>query len=145
MEFKDTYASPRHLAFERGLAQMSRGRLSREAKALIDDARNAGVLFDNETNAPAAFDPEQGPPMPVVREEVPDHLRDGHNYARIPGKGYVREPIVLYGVDVEGHKIAFTNCARCKQFSAHCECKDGILHPSYVTHVTHTEPWTSDR
>lgn len=145
MGFNDTYASPRHLAFERGLAQMSRGRLSREAKALIDEARKAGVTFTSETGARAVFDPEQGPPAPVEREEVPEALRDGFTYAKMVPAGYVREPIVLYGVDEEGHKIAFTNCARCKQFSAHCECKEGIKHPSYVTHVTHTEPWTTDR
>lgn len=145
MEFKDTYASPRHLAVERGLAKMARGRLSGAAKELIEQARKAGVTFESETGARAAFDPEVGPPAPVVREEVPEALRDGFNYARVPSPGYVREPVVLYGVDDEGHRIAFTNCARCKQFSAHCECKEGIQHPSYVTHVTHTEPWTNDR
>ena len=144
MKFSDTYPSPRALAIEHGLAVPGRGRLRREAKALVEEAIKAGVTFTDQASGPSKpFDPEEGPPRPVESEEVPEALRDGVHYARLPSAGNVREPLSFSGKTEEGFTVGWDRCHRCAQFSAHCECKEGVKPPVLVTHVT-SKAWTND-
>lgn len=142
MKFKESYSSPRALAIEAGLAKPSRGRLSSEAKALIDEARSAGVMFESEVYSGSTFNPEDGPPAPVEREEVPDELRDGFNYARLPSPGWIKEPLTFQGRDSDGHLVQWYTCHKCSMFSAHCTCE--TVHPPVpVTDIT-SVPFDND-
>jgi hypothetical protein len=140
MKFSKTYPSPRALAIEAGLAVPGRGRLRREAIALVDEARRAGVTFESEIVAPPVLDEDLAPEEP---EGIPDELRNGFHYARLPGAGNTKEALTFTGETVEGFKVSWSTCHRCSQFSAHCECTQDPQPPIPVTHVT-SKPWTND-
>jgi len=130
--FKTSYPSPRALAIEHNLAVPGRGRLRREATALVDQARLAGVTFESET----VEAPVEGPPRPPEPEAIPDSLRDGVHYARLPHPGYVREPTGYEGLTEEGFVVGWEMCRRCASHSTHCTCKEGVKPPSIVVKVT---------
>lgn len=141
MKFSKIYPSPRALAIEAGLAVPGRGRLRREAIVLVNEARLAGVTFESETVAPPVLDEDLAPEEP---EGIPDELRDGVHYARLPGPGWVKDPLRFSGYTLEGSKVVWIHCRRCSQFSAHCECKEGVK-PLLDDLVNITsEPWTND-
>jgi hypothetical protein len=141
MKFSETYPSPRALAIEHGLAIPGRGRLSREATALVAQARQAGVTF--ESDAPVVRSPrtEVKPATedPVASDDpdvIPEHLFDGVHYARRPDPGNHREPTGYKGLTEEGFTIGWSMCFRCTSFSAHCPCPEGPKPPSIVVKVT---------
>ena len=141
MKFSESYPSPRALAIEHGLAIPGRGRLSREANALVDQARQAGTTF--ESDAVKVSTPRKAPedltedPTPAEPEVIPEHLFDGVHYARRPDPGYHREPTGYKGLTEEGFVVGWETCRRCSSHSTHCPCPEGPKPPSVVVKVTH--------
>ena len=139
MKFSESYPSPRALAIDAGLAIPGRGRLSKAATALVNDARLAGVTFESEVVAPIVDDEDLIPEEP---EGIPDEMRDGVHYARLPSPGWIREPLEYTGFTPEGWLVGWYTCHRCSQFSAHCECKEGVKPPLNNLTGIGSKPWT---
>lgn len=143
MKFSETYPNPRALAVEHSLAVPGRGRLSTAAKALIAEARLAGVTFEDER--PHVWGPRDDEDLaPEEPEGIPDELRDGHHYARLPSPGWNRQPLIFTGFTPEGFLVKWFTCHRCAQFSAHCECKEGVKPPLKDLTGIGSMPWTND-
>ena len=110
------FGTPRDWLREQGFQVGERGRLSAALKAAVE---NSGLTFveDVVIDAPGGSEKPSAPSW-----------QDNPYFSQT-----VQRPSrTLYGVDGDGHKIAFTMCWACNSHMSLCECKTGILAPPYI-------------
>lgn len=106
--------SPRQWLRSQGFPVGERGRLSAAMQKAI---KESGLTFVDEIQVDAG---DFG---------VPDTSWRDNPYFN---QSIQRPSRTLYGYDEDGHKIAFTMCWQCNSHMSLCECKGGILAPTYI-------------
>lgn len=137
----------REYLITKGLAKPGRGRLSRDAHAVLAKAIAEGMTFTDSKPVPKRIkaepkaESEQISPQISSADIWPDVIPEGFWQSKITGALYpieespvMREPKELFGVDEDGHKIGFIFCFSCMEHMMYCQCRE-ITPPSLVVRM----------
>jgi hypothetical protein len=121
--------SARQYLFDLGLAKMSRGRFSAEAKAALAKAMSEGMTFSDYVQSTPAAVPTRVLAAPVVRSAK--ITKPSTKAAPIASQEPQRTEHFMSVTEKNGTLVVLGNC-KCGKSIRMCRCSNGPVPPAYL-------------
>ena len=122
--------SAREYLFDQGLAKMSRGRFSVEAKAALAQAMHDGKVFSDYSQSSPTAVPIRNAAVPTVRIAKVSKT-NSHVAIKIQVQEVQRTESFMSITEKNGTLVVLSDC-KCGRSIRMCKCTSGPVPPSYL-------------